>query len=253
MYMPQPPAYTPPPRRFFTFGKLVLWLFLLLLIAVVGVLAMSGLVPGLSRLVGATTARNLGVNATQADFTRVVKDIGFTMNNIPNATIQASYGKTYSGQVKVDREFTQEELSALLTYNHVSWWPMQNVQIRVHADGTMEASLGAVTRNISFENTPSSIVRYLPKVLPDIVPVYVKGRLDIVGPTQVKLSATRLEVGRLPLPKAILSAENQQLATNYVNDRIKGIPGLTLQKFTFQEGKVRFTGTWPKEFKRVMR
>jgi len=248
---PQPPVHYPPPRRRLTTGKVVWLLVLLLLIGAVLLLAMTGLVPGVSRLVGATSSRNLGVTATRADFSRVVKDLGYQLNNVPEATDPARYRKVYSGQVKVDREITQEELSALLTFNHVTWWPMQNVQVKVHADGAMEVALEVLTNNISFENAPSSLLRYVPKALPDVVPVYIKGRLDVVGPKQVRLDVDRLELGRIPLPSGILSAENQQLATDYVNGRIRGIPGLTIEKIGYQDGKVQFKGTFPKEFKRL--
>ncbi|HYF90842.1 MAG TPA: hypothetical protein VD969_01210 [Symbiobacteriaceae bacterium] len=251
MQMPQPPVYYPPrPRRRWTAGKVIVLLVLLLLVGAVVLLGLTGLVPGVSKVVGASSARNLGVKATPADFARVVTGLGYQLDNLPNAQDPAQYRYAYSGQMNVDREFTQEELSALLTYNHVSWWPLQNVQVKVHADGVMEASLGAITKNISFENMPSSILQQLPKALPDIVPVYVRGRMDVVSPTKVALNIQRIELGRIPMPKGLLSAENQRKATDYVNQRISNIKGLSIQQLLFQDGKVRFKGTFPKGFKR---
>ena len=58
---------TPSGRRF-PVGRTILLLLTLMLLAAVGAVAMTGMVPGLSRLVGATEPRNLGVTPTSVDF-----------------------------------------------------------------------------------------------------------------------------------------------------------------------------------------
>lgn len=242
---------TAPLRRSFSVGRLILWFLVLLLLAVLGTAALSGMVPGLSALVGATSARDLGVEATPADFDAVVQRIGYRLENQPAAAERSGYKHTYSGRMTLDQTFTEAELSALLTFNHVNWWALNDVQIRVHEDGVVEASTVVRTDYVPWEQIPQSVSRYLPSVLPAEVPVYLKGRLDVLGPQTVNLSLQKLELGRIPVPASALSPESQQRASDFLNQRIRAIPGFAIQSLTFADGKVRFQGTFPKEFKRV--
>jgi len=238
-----------PTRRRFSFGKFLLLLILFVLLLAVLAIGMTGVIPGLSRLVGATTARDLGVKATPADFQNVTSRMQYTLDNQPAATDPSKYRKVYTGKKPVDQVFTSEELSALLTYNHVTWWPLKDVQVKAHADGTMEVAALLITKHVPWQEFPSSITNHLPKFMPDHLPVYVKGRIDRVGPTEVSLGLERVELGRLPVP-GIGAGSNAQ-ATRYVNDRIRSIPGFTIEELSYQDGKVRFQGTFPESFKRV--
>lgn len=244
---------TAPVRRSFSWGRFALWLVVLLILAVLGVVAWSGMMPGLSSLVGASSARNLGVAATPADFTAAVQRMGYQLNNQPAAAEadRPRYRHSYSGKMTVDQSFTSAELSALLTYNHVSWWALKDVQVKVGEGGAVEAAAIIRTDYIPWDQVPASVSRHLPKVLPAEVPVYVKGRLDVLGPQTVNLSVQKLELGRIPVPASALSAESQARASDFLNQRIRAIPGFTIQSLTFSDGKVRFQGTFPREFKRV--
>lgn len=251
--MTEPGARTirSPRRTGLTFMRIAGLTLLVLLVAALFLLGRTGLVPGLSKVVGADRPRDLGVRPTEQEFAAVLKRIGFTLQNQPAATLPGSFRKSYQGKMEVDQALTESELSALLTFNHVSWWPLSDVQLKVHEDGTIEASLSLVTRNIPWEQVPAGILSQLPDKLPEQVPIYLKGRLEPVGPSRFTTEIERLEVGRLALPASILSQENQRHFTNFINDRAAGINGFTVESLQYAEGRLHFKGTFPESFTRV--
>ena len=253
MYAPTVPP-TAPPRRRLTAGKVILLLFLLLILLAFWYIARSGLVPVLAKLVGADKPVDLGVTSSAAQATSVVQKLGIKLDSPPAATNPAGYRKQYTGQVKINQEISESEVSALLNYNHVSYWAVKDAQVKIHGDGTVEAALVVRTSELTIRrdgDVPTGIMRYLPAVLPDQLPVYVKGRLDVVGPQQVSMDFQSIQIGRVNVPSSVVNGDAESRATQYVNDRLRNIPGLSIQAISYQDGKVHFKGTWPKEFRRI--
>ncbi|HWI62933.1 MAG TPA: hypothetical protein VNT75_13890 [Symbiobacteriaceae bacterium] len=233
MSVPQIPSRQQERRRRRSGWKVVLAVLLIALVAILALLVYAGLVPGLSGLVGANTPRDLGVHATPADYDRVVQNISTMVKPAPAA------GGARTPQ-KFDHEFTEAELSALLAHSSDSAWPVRSAQVRVHADGTLEASLG-----LSKEAIPPEVLQRLPRVtLPSEVPVYVKGRLSIAGPNELRLDAQHAEVGRFPLPVSLFAPGGALSFSDLLNDELRSTPGLVLQNLTYQEGRVRIQGTY---------
>lgn len=250
----QTPAPVPPRRRRVTAGKAILWLILLLTLLAVWFVARSGFVPVLSNLVGANKPRDLGVTSTPAQATAVVQKLGIKLESPPAITSPDRYRKTYSGQVSISQDFTESEVSALLNYNHVSYWAVKDAQVRIHSDGTLEAALTVRTSELNIRrdgDVPTGIMRYIPAVLPDELPIYVKGRLDVLGPQQIRTDIQALEIGRVSVPASVAGGDAESRANQYINDRLRNIPGLSIQEISFQDGKAHFQGTWPKEFRRI--
>ena len=266
--VPEKPAR----RRGAWFWRTLFWLVVIVLAVVLVLGTLIGAVPGLSSLAGTNRPRDLGVHPTRADYDRAVTAVGYKLNNLPagltalpgpgagNAGAAATpvgpaaadqYRKVYSGQVAIDRDFTQAEVSALLGFNHVPWWLFQDPQLKVNKDGTLELATLLNLKGLPMDQLPATFRSSLPAVLPDQVPIYVKGRLDVTGPQSVKLSVERLDVGRLPVPANAASPENVQRANEWVNDRLRTIPGLKIESITYADGKAHFKGTWPQQFQRV--
>lgn len=218
----------------FKVWKVLLTIFLLLLLSVVVLVAMTGLVPGLSSVVGADRPRDLGVTATAEDYDRVVEEVSFLLQRAP----AAADSPKAAGPQTIDREFTEAELTALLAHEATGDSPMRDPQVRLHADGTVEIAL-----SISKTALPPELIKFLPRVTPEVLPLYVKGRLDVVGQSEVKLQMERLEVGRIPLPLSVLGADAQTELTNVINDELRQ-PGLVLEDLIFREGAVRVKGTY---------
>ncbi len=248
MTQPIAPATANRSRKPFSAGRVILWLLLLLVLLGLFLLGRTGLVPGLSAAVGAAKPRDLGVRPAPEQFAAVVERLGYGLQNDPTATDPTAYQKVYAGQMRVDQVLTESELSSLLTYNHVSWWPFSEVQLKVHENGTLEASLNVITQNIPWEQVPEGILRQLPDRIPASVPVYLKGRLEPLGGARFQAEIERLEVGRVAVPDSVV---NDQTVTEFINGRAAAIPGFAVESLTFQDGQLHFSGTFPQSFTRV--
>jgi hypothetical protein len=221
------------PRRRLKIWKVLLAIFLLLLLSVVVLVAMTGLVPGLSSVVGADHPRDLGVTATAEDYDRVVEEVSFLLKRPP-----AAADSPKAGPQPIDREFTEGELTALLAHQATGSSPIRDPQVRIHADGMVEIAL-----SITKTALPAEVVKFLPRATPEVLPMYVKGRLDLAGQSKVDLQIERLEVGRIPLPLSVLGADAQAELTNVINGELQQ-PGLVLEDLIFREGAVRVKGTY---------
>lgn len=221
-------------RRRLKVWKVLLIIFLLLLLAVVVLVAMTGLVPGLSNVVGAGQPRDLGVTATTADYDRVVEEVSFLFKQAP-----AAADTPKAGPQAMDREFTEAELTALLAHSATGSSPVRDPQVRIRADESVEISL-----SISKKALPPEVVRFLPRAAPEMLPLYVRGRLGVAGQREVKLEIERLEVGRIPLPLSVLGPGAQGELTDLINDELGRMPGLVLEDLIFRDGAVRVKGSY---------
>lgn len=210
--------------------KVILIMLLILVPGVVLLLVMMGLMPGLSPMVGTTAPRDLGVAAEQKELDRVLQEIE-TMFWL------AQNGPAKGVAKPFDQVFTEGELTALLQANQLTDFPVHGGQIRIHADGMLEISVGVATGDL-----PPEVAEYVPPGMPEILPLYVKGRLFLVGTSELKLEIQRAEVGRLPLPLSLFGEALQGL-TDGINEELRWNPGLRLERLTFEEGKVRLQGT----------
>ncbi|HWI52365.1 MAG TPA: hypothetical protein VNT01_09540 [Symbiobacteriaceae bacterium] len=216
-------------------GWKVFLVVLILLLAAAGVvLALTGVVPSLSGLVGADQPRDLGVRVTVADRDRVVQDVSSLFKPAPAAS--GAGGKVQAAPAVIDREFTEAELSALLTYQQGGDWPVQSGQVRIHADGMLEISVALVTKEL-----PPAVLQYLPRALPELLPLFVRGRLGIAGAHEVALEVERFEIGRMPMPSGAIAALDP---AEMINAELRSLPGLHLTDLVFAEGRVRVQGTY---------
>jgi hypothetical protein len=224
-------------RKRFKVWKILLSIFLVLLLSVVFLVARTGLVPGLSHVVGADKPRDLGVTATAADYDRVVQEVGFLFKQAPAAGGSAPAAP--AGPQPIDREFTEAELTALLAHHAVGGSPVREPQVRIQADETVEVSL-----LISKKALPAELTQHLPRGTPDELPLYVKGHLNVSGPSAVKLEIERLEVGRVGLPLSLLGPDGKAGLTDVINEQLRATPGLVLEDLIFRDGAVMIKGTY---------
>jgi hypothetical protein len=185
-----------------------------------------GFLPGVSDAMGTSQPRDLGVKYTEADYESGLEKIpGHSVSNAEYLCISCDY--TSSGSVPVDNTFTQEEFTAQLNKMNSLKGPLKNVQVKFGENGTVEAS--AMVKD--------------PKLT---APIYVKGRLEVAGPHEVRVKLDYAEVGRAGVPgeqaKQAEEAANGAFAQFFSRN-----PGLSVESLTVEEGAVRFKGTFPQE------
>ncbi|MEI6296863.1 MAG: hypothetical protein WCO84_04435 [bacterium] len=213
--------------------KFLVFSFFVLLIVVIA-LGMTGFVPGLSEFMGANKARDLGVVPSREVFDSVLKANGFVLND--NAGFGPNTKISYQGQKTVDATLSDNEIASLLNFNHAEKFPIKDAQVKIHKDGTLEVSAKVSIKNYkgySLENA-----------------VYVKGKIEVISPTSIKINPEQVEIGRFPFPmtERVTSALNRE-----ANSILSTITGLSIQSVSYDEGKVNFKGTIPALAKRVLR
>lgn len=212
-----------------------------------------GVVPGLSSILGANRARDLGVRYSAADLESYTQKTGIQFADYATAPQNPNKpGKKmiFDNPRTVDGlTMTQEELTAAV--NSLNWrtMPLDNVQIRA-GDGTVEVSGNLRAKNIvgfinfiggvgygqgDVDKAANWAMRFV-----DGASVYVNAS---VGAENDQLSFTLHEakVGRFTMPSSV--AENV-LRTGLTN-AITNADNYEIKSASFSSGQMNFSGTYP--------
>lgn len=198
------------------------WPYILgaIVILIIVLLALAGALPGTNN------PRDLGVRYSKADYKRALAKSKLALDNKPEEATPDTH-MVYYGKMPIDETFTNAEISALLNYSHSPRWPFSNVQVRFNNDRSAEAS-GIVTYNSMS------------------IPVYVKGKGNIVSSKSIGLSLQDIKVGNFPIPEG-MKAQGLSMVTEAANDKIQSISGLELGSISLSGGKAHFTGSIPEK------
>lgn len=197
-------------------------ILVLFVVAIVGVAAYTGFIPGLSSLIGTDKPRDLGVHWSPADYDSAYRKAPIERSSPELYCLICP--TNYSGTRPVDNTFSDRELSAWLSMQNAKYGPIRDVQVKLNADGTAEMS----GMYVEGANTP----------------FYVKGRIDRESSRSVSLDVTSLEVGRVPVPVDRVGEVNQAV-NEAVNGLLSTVSGLDIQQLEVQGGALHFKGTLP--------
>jgi len=191
-----------------------------------GVLAAgtTGLVPGVSGVLGTNRPRDLGVRYTEADYeSGLAKIPGHTVTNPEYMCFTCAYES--QGSVPADATFTQEEFTAQVNTLNAEKGPVSDAQVRFNDDGSIETA--AAIADSMFNG-----------------PVYARGRIASVGPRSVELAVDEAEVGRVGLDES-RTTEVTTLANQFIGDFFRKNPGLSVETLEVGADGVQFKGTFP--------
>jgi hypothetical protein len=220
-----------------------------LLVVIVLVLGYLGFVPGLSNLFGSNKPRDLGVTYTLADYNSAHARNGTTHTVLP-AGLAPADSIIFSGFHPVNTVYTQAELNAEINNRQWDYYPLQDVQLRINPDNTVEVSgiilksrlTGYATALKLGDDTLGSISKYI-KLVPDNPSFYAKGTVEIANGQIVNTDITELKVGNLSLTKQV--QDNLQNLIDQAYKEIDAYPGLKITTLKFTNGKLQFVGALP--------
>lgn len=212
-----------------------------------------GLVPGLSSLMGANKAKDLGVTYTPADYQTFLAKTQTTMQDFANAPANPEKpGKkvVFANPVTVaDQTVTQEELTAAINESGWLWMPIDNTQVKL-TDGTVEISgnlqLDYIVQFISFIGGvgygQAEIDQAISwgKKLVNNAPIYIKANGSVVN-NQLQLAVQEVQIGRYNVPVDIA----QTVLSVGTQSAINNTPHLEAQSAQLTNGAIVFTGTHP--------
>lgn len=212
-----------------------------------------GFVPGISTLMGAGKAKDLGVRYTAADFTSYQQKTGVVFNDFANAPANPNKPGKFivfaDPKTVQDISVTQSELTAAINNANWLWMPLTNTQVRL-GDGTVEVSgnlnIDYITNfigfigGVSYNQADVQKAVDLGKKLVGNAPVYIKANASVTN-NQVTLNLTEAKIGRYNVP---LDIANKVLSSG-TNNAIKNTAGLNAVSAQPKSGALVFTGTYP--------
>ena len=188
----------------------------------------TGIVPGVSGVMGTNRPRDLGVRYTRADYESGLEKIpGHTVTNPEFLCLTCDYESR--GHVPADTTFTQEEFTAQVNTLNAAAGQVSDAQVRFNADGSIETS--ATVADSLFKG-----------------PIYGKGRIEDYSSRAVRLDVEAAEVGRIGLDASERST-GSDIVNRVIADFFDKNPGLSIEKLAIESGGVYFKGTFPEMMK----
>lgn len=239
-----------PKRHPFRAVLIVLLIGILIVVLVAG---WFGAVPGISTLMGATKAQDLGVRYTPADMQSYANKTGITFADFATAPQNPNRPgkKLIFGDPKSVENLvlTQSEITAAV--NNLDWksMPLSNVQIKF-GDGKVEVSGNLNTTKVaSFikfvggvgynQANVDKAVGWAQRLLND-APVYVKASVSAKD-DQLSFTLHEAKVGRMAIPQDIAA---NVLRTGLAN-AIVNADNYEIKSASFSQGTFTFSGTYP--------
>lgn len=230
--------------------KKVFVVLILLGMGIIGVLAGLGLVPGLSSVLGAGP-KDLGIRYDEKDSVAArAKSGGTEIIALPPNT---SASEDFRLEGKKDAQFTMDSKELTAHSNNRPWknYPVKNLQIKIHDDGSIEASAillvskampYAMALGYSEDQIRNAMKQY--SVPPFEVPIYVLGKGSVVNDS-VSVDASMVRIGAIPIPGDIVSQVNRE-AESVLNDVIrKHSSAFHAEEVSFDKGIMTFVGQVP--------
>ncbi len=217
--------------------KLLFFFFVIILIIVAG-LTYLGIFPVLSAY--AVHPVDLGVSPTP--------------NYVEN--LESKYTNISSPKVTLDLTLTDADVTSVMS----TWqmrdpnFPLRNVQVKFHPDGTGEASgylkIGTainLAKNLGYSDADIEKGKDYVKYVAGDLPFYVKGKGGMTNNT-LSINPSTFQLGRVTVPDSITQPASQ-LVGDMIKRRISQIGGADIKSAEFGTGSFHLVGTVPSTIK----
>ena len=192
--------------------------------------------------------KNLGITATPEQSKAAREKVGTATVSLPKETASSD---DFRLEGRRPADFTMDSVELTAHSNNRPWkqYPLRSVQIRIHDDGSIEASAMlqiakaipyAMALGYSREEIQSAMTRY--QIPPFEVPLYIRGTGSVQNDVP-SVNATSVVLGRVPIPQGIVSQANRE-AERVIADVIKKhASAFHAESLTFSNGKMHFVGS----------
>jgi len=204
--------------------RLVFTLFFIFILIFLGFLGYSGFIPGVSTFFGSDKPRNLGVKYTQQDLINAQSKL---RQKLLDAPIDANQKINLEAGPPIDTILTSEEFSAHIERVH----PVSELQIKLVGSNFEASGKIEKTRIEQFLKTW--------KLTINNAPVFYIAGTGSAENNNIKLTFTKAELGRLPLPTKQL----EELAELYMKVLINQITGFKVEKAFIENNQLYYKGT----------
>ncbi len=229
--------------------KVLIVFCVLVLVGVIGA-SFFGLVPGLSSVLGAGP-KDLGIRYTAEDSSVAREKSGGTeIISLPKET---PLSEDFRLEGKKDAKFTFDSKELTAHSNNRPWknYPVKNLQIKIHDDGSIEASATLVISKAmpyamglgySEQQIRDAMQKY--SIPPFEVPIYIFGKGSVRNDS-VSVDAQNVKIGVVSIPQNIVAQANAE-AESVLNDVIRTHKdAFHADEVSFDKGIMTFSGQVP--------
>lgn len=221
-----------------------------LVVLVVVALSLFGIVPVLSSVLGAGP-KDLGIRYNKEDSAAAWQKSGGTeIVSLPKGT---PVSEDFRLEGKKDAKFTMDSKELTAHSNNRPWknYPVKNLQIKIHDDGSIEASAilviskalpYAMGLGYSEQQIKDAMSKY--NIPPFEVPIYIYGK-GSVHSDNVSVDAKNVKIGAVTVPGNIVEQANAE-AESVLDDVIrKHSNAFHADEVSFDRGIMTFVGQVP--------
>lgn len=193
-----------------------------------------------------TRPKDLGIRITKEDSQRAFEKTGTEFVSLKNTNTVKDF--TLEGKKDLTITMNSKELTAHSNNRPWKYYPLKNVQIKIHPDGTIESSAvliisRAMPYAIGLGYSETQIRNAMQKynIPPFEVPFYLKGKGSVTD-DKTSVNAEVVKVGFVTIPGNIVVQANSE-AESVLDDIIqKHSEGFHAESVTFQNGEMNFKG-----------
>ncbi len=199
---------------------------------------------------------DLGVTWSETDYNSIMQKCAVLADAPPEGIDKSRYSDEYIGSKDISWSFTESEMSAFFSFgSHPGYWPVSNVQIKLHPGNIIESSCNVDPAKLL---TYPAVTRYLPQEIKNYVsniplkiPLYAKAKLSFTSPKQVEIKLESLSALGFTISDPAMSTQANQILQSIVNDILSEAGPVSITGFSTGEGNLEISGTWFKELKRI--
>lgn len=195
-------------------------------------------------------AKDLGIVYTAEDSQKAREKVGTEIILINKAGVDK---KDFTLEGRLEAKFTMDSKELTAFSNNRPWknYPVKNLQIKIHDDGTIEASAVLVIEKAmpyakalgySEQQIRDAMAKYnVPAVE---APIYIKGK-GSVNMNNVVVNAQNVKIGLVNIPAPIVERANSE-AMKVLDDLIaRNSHAFSAEKVAFDKGIMSFEGAVP--------
>lgn len=250
MSQPQVQSYTAQKKKH---GCLTAFIIVIIILALAAA-AVYFLIPGLLR------PYDLGIKSTREAYERAMEKMSITKDTSPATGAADDYKITYGAPHAIDTALTSEELTSFFNENRPPYYAVKDVQVRVNADGSIEAS-GKLDTSYVFNEmlngqfTKQDAQAALPTLglIPDNVNIYFKVAGGVEDNQVHGLNVEAISVMGIGLPQSLITSAEPfvtQVLDIYIAKECARV-GASIESLELNNGKLDFYGSLPSSVTRI--
>lgn len=204
--------------------------------------------------------KDLGVKYTKADYDSIMSKLSYMKDEAPKGDL-SSYTYKYGALQDVDVIFTSSEITAFFNYNRPTEYPLNDVQIRVNNDGTIDAVAVAdvdyfLNEFMSSKYSKDQINNSIPLlgILPNKVNLEIKFSGSVLD-NKSNINLIDAKVQGVSVPKDYINTSEAisviTSGTDKIMDKFSSKTGSKFKSISVVDEAIKFIGSVPSSLERV--